>query len=192
MNQDIIKISNESDGKTVRIQELEGRIAELNTRIESLNQEIEGFAGEDGTLQMVDSLQQAVADYLNTGDVQAAADSLVLISQNVVMEEMSESFQKLYSGLFGSIGPSLSETYYADGHNLYQTEDYTAAIEFLSKAVYYDEQNVDALYFLGRTYEKIEDAENAIAAYDRLIEQFPDSQRTNSAKRYRDALARNQ
>ena len=91
IQQDMIKISNESDGKTVRIQELESRIAELNTQIDSLNQEIEGFAGEDGTLRMVENLQRTVAEYLQKGDMQAAADSLENISQNVVMEEMSRS-----------------------------------------------------------------------------------------------------
>lgn len=189
---DMIKISNESDVKTVRIQELEGRIAELNTQIESLNKEIEGFAGEDGTLRMVENLQSTVAAYLQTGDVQAAADSLELISRNVVMGEMSESFQNLYEGLFSNIGPSLSANYYTEGHGLYQTEDYTGAIELLTQSVYYDGENVDALYYLGRAYEKVEDVESAIAAYDRLIEQFPDSSRARSAKRSRDALAANQ
>lgn len=191
MQQDMIKISNESDGKTVRIQELEGRIAELSTQVDSLNQEIEGFAGEDGTLRMVENLQSTVADYLETGDMQAAADSLELISQNVVMEEMSEGFQNLYSGLFGHIGPRLSETYYTEGYGLYQTGDYAAAIELLAKSVYYDAENVEALYSLGRTYERIEDAENAIAAYDKLLELFPDSQRARTVQRYRDALAAN-
>lgn len=189
MQQNIIKISNESDGKTVRIQELEGRISELNAQIANLNDVIEGYAGEDGTLRMVDNLQSTVADYLRTGDMQAAADSLELIAQNVVMEEMSESFQNLYRDLLGNIGPSLSATYYTEGYGLYQAGDYTAATELLNKSVYYDAENVDALYFLGRSYERIEDAENAIAAYDKLLEQFPDSQRARSAKRYRDALA---
>lgn len=188
MQQDIIKISNESDGKTVRIQELEGRITELNTQIESLNQEIEGFAGEDGTLQMVESLQRTVAAYLQEGDMQAAADSLEHISRNVVMEEMSESFRNLYNGLMGSIGPSLSAEYYTQGYDLYRTNDYTGAIELLSKSVYYDAANVDALYFLARAYERNEDAENAIAAYDKVLELFPDSGRVRDAKRYRDAL----
>lgn len=191
MQQDMIKISNESDGKTVRIQELEGRITELNTQIDNLNQEIEGFAGEDGTLRMVENLQSTVAGYLETGDTQAAADSLELISQSVVMEEMSESFQALYKGLFSTIGPSLSTTYYTDGYEQYRTNDYEGAIQLLTKSVYYNEENVDALYFLGRAYERIEDAENAIAVYDKVVEQFPGSERARSAKRYRDALAAN-
>ncbi len=190
IQQDMIKISNESDGKTVRIQELESRIAELNTQIDSLNQEIEGFAGEDGTLRMVENLQRTVAEYLQKGDMQAAADSLENISQNVVMEEMSESFRSLYQGLMASIGPELSAEYYKNGYELYRTNDYTSAIDILTKSVYYDAQNVDALYFLARAYEKNEDAENAIAAYDKVLEQFPDSGRVRDAKRYRDALAK--
>ncbi len=192
MQQDIIKISNESDGKTVRIQELEGNIAELNNRITGLNQEIEGFAGENGILKMMENLQNTAAAYLESGDEQAAADGLELISQNVVVEEMSEGFQSLYRGLFGSIGPNLSATYYTEGSDKYKTGDFAEAVELFNRAIYYDGGNVEALYSLGRTYEKMEDAENAIAAYDRLLEQFPDSQRARTAKRYRDALATGQ
>ncbi len=192
MQQDIIKISNESDGKTVRIQELEGNIAELNNRITGLDQEIEGFAGENGILKMMENLQNTAAAYLESGDEQAAADGLELISQNVVVEEMSEGFQSLYRGLFGSIGPNLSATYYTEGSDKYKTGDFAEAVELFNRAIYYDGGNVEALYSLGRTYEKMEDAENAIAAYDRLLEQFPDSQRARTAKRYRDALAAGQ
>lgn len=189
IQQDMITISNESDGKTVRIQELEGRIAELNAQIAGLNQEIEGFAGEDGTLQMVENLQSAAAEYLQTGDVQAAAGSLELIARNVVMEEMSDGFQNLYNGLFSSIGPSLSKTYYDEGWEQYRTDGFELAIELLGRAVFYDPSNADALLYLGRSYERIEDVENAIAIYDRVVELFPDTEKARNAQRYRDALA---
>lgn len=188
---DIVNISNESDAKTVRIQELEGKISGLNAEIANLNKEIEGFAGQDGTLQTIDNLLQTAADYLRTDDMQAAAASLEQIAQNVVMEEMSTGFQSLYRDVMASIGPDLSAAYYTEGSDLFKTEDYTSAIELLGKAVYYDEKNVDALYFLARTYEKLEDRENAVAFYDKVIELFPDSAQARNAKRNRDALSPN-
>ncbi len=187
--QEIIKIGNESDGKTVRIRELESEIAGLNAKIDGLNEEIAGFSWEDGTLKTVDSLQQLASDYIQTGDMQAAAEGLESIGRDVVMEEMPEGFQNLYQGIMASIGPTLSKDYYTEGHNSYSAEDYATAIEQLSKAVYYDAGNVDALYFLGRAYERVEDAENAIAYYDKVLELFPDSERAKNAKKFRDALA---
>lgn len=185
----ITQISNESDAKTIRIQELESKIGELNVKVDGLNKEIDDIVGADGTLQTINSMLQTSADYLKTGDREAAAANLELISNNVAVEEMSEGFQQLYQAIFESIGPELSKSYYTDGYELYRTEDYQAAVDLLGKSAYYDPSNVDALFYLARTYERMNDRENAILTYDQVIELFPNSERARSAKRYRDALA---
>lgn len=185
----ITRISNESDAKTIRIQELENSVNELNNQIDSLSGQIEGFVGADGTLQTIDLLMETAASYVETGDIQAAAVSLELIDGNVKAEEMSEGFQKLYQAVFTAIGPQLSAACYTDGYEFYRTEDYSSAAELLGKAAYYDPANSDALYFLARTYEKMNDRENAILTYDKVIELFPGTEKARSAQRYRDALA---
>lgn len=185
----ITKISNESDAKTIRIQELESSVNELNSQIDGLNGQIEGFVGADGTLRTIDLLMETAASYLEDGDIQAAAANLELIDGNVKVEEMSEGFQQLYQAVFTAIGPQLSAAYYTEGYEFYRTEDYTSAAELLGKAAYYDAANSDALYFLARTYEKMNDRENAILTYDKVIELFPGSEKARSAQRYRDALA---
>lgn len=188
-DENIRQISNESDAKTIRIQELESRISDLNRKVDELNEEIDGFVGADGTLQTINNMLQTSADYLKTGDKQAAASNLEFISNNVAIEEMSEGFQQLYQAIFDSIGPGLSATYYTEGYELYRTEDYQSAVDLLGKSAYYDPTNVDALFHLARTYEKMNDRENAILIYDQVVEQFPNSERARTAKKYRDALA---
>lgn len=188
--ENITQIINESDAKTIRIQELESRVTALNVKVDELNEEIDGFVGADGTLQTIDNMLQTAADYLTAGDIKATASNLEFISNNVEIEEMSEGFQLLYQAVFESIGPALSKDYYTEGYELYRTEDYQAAVDLLGKSAYYNPANVDALFYLARTYERMNDKENAILTYDQVIEQFPNTERARSAKKYRDALAK--
>ena len=185
----ITEISNASDAKTVRIQELEMENGDLSEEIERLNQELEGIVGTDGTLQTIDSLLEAASEYLENQDLEATAADLEAIAQSVNLEDTSEGFQKLYHMLLQSIGPELSKNYYQEGYNAYRTGDFATAIEYLSKAVYYDETDVNALFQLARAYHRNNDAENAVATYDKVIELFPGTESARSAQGYRDELS---
>lgn len=185
----ITRISNESDSKTVRIQELESKVSSLEGDISNLNRQIEGYVGEGGTFDSIDLLLQSAADFTETGDLYAAAADLEAISGQVNMEEMTEEFQRLYQVIFAAIGPQLAEEYYREGYTYYQRGDYPMAIEDLALAVYYDATHMEALYRLAEAYRSNGDVANAITAYDKVIELFPGTQRANSAQQQRDRLA---
>lgn len=189
MQQTITKISSESDAKTARIQELEAQSENLDRQIESLQAEVEGFVGTDGTLQTFDSLLSAASSYLENQDIASTAAELEAIAQSVTIEETSESFQKLYQTLLNTIGPDLAQQYYAEASTAYAQEDFTTAIEGFSKAVYYDATLEDALYYLAQAYRRSGDNENALAAYQKLIELFPEGKRVRSAQDYADQLS---
>lgn len=184
----ITEIGNQLDAKTATIQELETKVTNLQTENDTLNQQLEGIVGADGTMQTVDSLLQAATAYLQTADVNATASNLENIAKNVNVDETSEAFQKLYRTLLTTIGPNLSQEYYTQGYNAYRTEDYTAAIENFTKAVYYDETNVEALYQLGNAYRKSEDSTNAIITYEKVVELFPNTERARKAQDYKESL----
>ena len=50
--------------------------------------------------------------------------------------------------------------------------------------MYYDAGNKDALYFLGRSYQKNGDAEKAVETFQKVLELFPGSDRVRDTKRY--------
>ena len=187
--QKITEIGNQMDAKTATIQELESQIADLQADNDTLHQELDGYVGTDGTLQTFDNLLSAASAYLETQDVEQTAASLEAIAQSVTIEETSEAFQKLYNTLRAIIGPELSSAYYTEGYAAYQQDDYAAAIENLSKAFYYDETNVDALYYLGGAYRRSGDNENAITTYDKVVELFPDTERARRSQQYSETLA---
>lgn len=185
----IAEIANQSDAKTSRIQELESQLAALQEANDELNQELEAYVGADGTLQTIDNLLTAATAYLETRDIEQTALNLESIAGSVVIEDTSQAFQTLYNALLNTIGPELSEAYYAEGNTAYQNGDLEAAIESLSRAVFYDETNGDALYALGNAYRRNEDTENAIATYDKIIELFPDTEWARSALRYKNDVS---
>ncbi len=180
----IVEISNQLDAKTSTIQELEAQIAKLREETDSLNQELEGYVGDDGTLKTIDNLLTAASTYLQTQNYQETAVSLEAIAASVNVKETSQAFQSLYDTLLTTIGPELAKNYYDDGFAAYRTEDYPTAIDLLSKAVYYDASNAEALYYLGHAYRRSDDKENAIAVFNKVLELFPNTQNATSAERY--------
>ena len=198
MQGQITEISNKSDAKTIQIQELTSEVEKLNREIDALNEELEGIVGINGTLQDVDMLLAAAASYLETNDAYAAEENLEAISQTVALDGTSEGFQSLYHMLEDAIAPVLAEDYFNTGHTAYQANDYVAAIENLSRAVDYisrdyngeDPRNryLNALFELARSYHENGDSDDAIAAYDKVMELFPGSNSALNAKYYRSLL----
>lgn len=180
----ISEIGNQLDAKTLAIQELEAQVAKLQADNEGLNQELEGYVGEDGTLKTIDSLLAAAGVYLQTQDYQTTASHLEDIENSVNVEETSEAFQNLYRALLTAVGPELAGTYTENGIAAFRTDDYTTAIDQLSKAVYYDPGSREALFYLGQAYRKSDDRENAIATYEKVVELFPNTQDAANAQRY--------
>lgn len=185
----ITRISGESDGKTVQIQELEARIASMQGEYDALQQELDGYTGDAGTLQTINSLLRVAATYLdNPEDVMATAADLEVIEKNVVMEETSEEFQTLYQKLLAIVGPQLSETYYNEGQEAYRTGDYGAAAESLERAVYYNAENGDGWFYLGQAYRQNGDNDKAVEAFDQVIGRFPDTDRARRAQREKESI----
>ena len=184
----IAQIGNESDTKTVTIQNLESQIEKLQAENSSLNQELDGYVGEDGTLETIDNLLTAATTYLETQNLQETAVSLEAVAASVNVEETSEAFQELYNILLTTIGPELAVDYYNNGYAAFRTEDYPTAIELLSKAVYYDASNADALYNLGQAYRRSDDRENAVITFEKVVELFSGTQNAANAQRFLDEL----
>lgn len=189
MNQEVLNLGDQLDAKTVSIQELEARINDLQAEKEKLSQDLESYVGAGGTLSTMDNLLTATSVYLETQDVEQTAQNLESIAENIVIEETSEAFQTLYGTLLGIIGPELSTAYYNEGYTAYRNGDFAAAIEAFARATYYDETNMEAWFFLGEAYRGVEDTENAVMIYNKVIELFPNTERARRAQTFINNMA---
>lgn len=184
----ITKISSESDAKTARIQELEDQITKLQADMEELHGQIDGFVGQDGTLQSIERLLSASAAYLESRDVFAAEAELLAIGQSVDMDAMTEGYGRLYQAVFAAIKPELATSYFTQGSNYYRIAEYAEAVSAFQKAVEYNAEDIESLFMLGEAYRMGGDEENAIAAYDKVMELFPGTWRANSARQSKSRL----
>ena len=100
---------------------------------------------------------------------------------------MSEGFQRLYRSLI----PEIAAVYFAEGTSQFNAGNYAAAAESLEKAFAYDQTNEEAIYQLAQSYRILKENEKAIAAYDKVIELFPESWRAENAQSYKDRLTGN-
>ncbi len=191
----ITRISSESDAKTARIQELESQVEGMNESVTEIQAQLESYVGVDGTLQNTEVLLHALAAYLEAEDkvagAAAAAAELESIAQKVNLEEMTEGFRRLYEAARRVILPEVAAAYLDEGNRLFNARNYTEAAAAFEQAAAYDGSNEEALYQMAQSYRISGENEKAIAAYDKVIELFPDSWRAERSQSYRAQLAGN-
>ena len=102
--------------------------------------------------------------------------------------ESEESLQ-LYERLTQEIFPIVSDQLYDEGHDLYSAGKYEEALETLNMSYNYNSDNVDAIYFIARSYHRLEDYENARVYYEIVINDFSDSRRFNDAKQFLNSIS---
>ena len=168
IDEDLRKVSEQSDAKTATIDELQQQVNELTKNNSDLQQDLEAYLGTDGKLRSVESLLKAADAYLtNPEEVTVVADYLEEIVQDDTEggDGNSESFEDLYNTLLALVGPSVAQAYYDDGYEAYRQENYADAILNLEKAFKYDAANGDALYNLANSYYRTGEEEKAKEAY---------------------------
>jgi tetratricopeptide (TPR) repeat protein len=178
------KLANEMDEQTIQITDLTNQVQLLQTENENLKVDLAEYIGTDGALQNVNLLLHAVTNYLNTLDVHQAELDLENIKAVVAIAETSEAFQNLYNALMAAVSPDLSDTYNQEGHDLFDQKEYAEAVVKLEKAVHYNPENWDAVYYLAHAYRRTEDYTKARETYQKVIDALPGTTRANNAQDY--------
>ena len=185
-------VSENSDAKTATIDELEQRAQKLEDENAQLKEEVASYQVNDDTLKATDNLMMAVSAYLsNPDDLDAVAAHLEALDEQIQSDEedgsyKTESYMALYNGFVDTVRPRLVEYYYNTGYENYRARNFEDAIPDLARAFQYDETNVNALFFLGISYYRTEDYDNAKETFAKVIDNFPG---TNSASQSTTYLA---
>lgn len=185
----ISEIGNQIDAKNTTIAELENQLKDLEAEGTTLKNELEQYAGTDGTLKNMEALINATSLYLSGEDIINAADELEKVKEGVVLEETSNSFQNLYNALYTVLAPRVAELSFDQGYQAYKDENYEEAATQLGRASRYDELNTDAFYYLGQSCRQLERNDEAIAAYTKVIELVPGTERASKSQTYINRLS---
>lgn len=177
--------SGESDVSSLQNanEELQSQVDELTQRLSDLQ---EGTPTDIDAIQEVyDNLIAAMQYYMN-GDNLSAAKALSQVDADSLS---GEDAKKFYKKIKKETYATASQSYFEKGRDCYNGEgeyagkqDYDKAVKLLKKALKFDADNTDAMYFLGRCYQQKADTETAKEYYNQIVNDYPDSARVTEAK----------
>lgn len=180
------------EAKDETISSLQEENDKQRQEIADLKNQIDGIVIPEINPKLYDPLFTASQQYMdelvkdeNDRNLAPIADILAAIDDT---QYESEESKTLLSRLKEEIYPTVSDDYYDEGHDLYSDYKYEDALTQLYKAYELDPSNVNAIYFIARSYHRLEDFENAITYYQIVVTDFPDSNRYDDAKEYLDDL----
>lgn len=185
-NKEIV-YNDELNKKTLTISTLENEKKALQEEIDTLKEQISNVETIEYDETIFDKLFDAASIYgtelekLNSREidyVKIASSLREVKSENLNRDGAKALYEKIKAASY----KQASEIKYDEGHDLYSAKKYEEALPVLLEAYEYDETNVNAIYFIGRSYHQLRDYENATIYYTILTNDFPDTSRAREAK----------
>ena len=160
--------------------DLEDRITQLELEITQANEKVEEVVDNSA----YDDLLEATTLYLdgsanNNLDYIAVSEIISKIDTNNLDNTDAIS---LYNQIKDDVYLEGSDQLYDEGHGFYSGGKYEEALAALLKAHEYNPTNVNAIYFIGRTYQRMNEFDKAIEFYTILTEEYPATKRAREAK----------
>jgi len=173
--QDKIASSQSSkDSLQTQINEYKNKIAELETDTKKYSDDISKANTELDYLRNIQKLLE-VEKLSLAGNFEAAGD--MLLTLKVIAFEGIE--KEKYDNLLKDIAPKAAWAVYNQGNTLYNSQNYKDALIKLIKVEKYapDWQYMSwVMYQIGLSYKALGETENAITAFQKIIEKFPTSE----------------
>lgn len=167
-----------ASSKDTTIASLNKEIEDLNVTIEKKDKDIKKLKDSMIDEKVYDSLFEAVTLYQDGNRTQAALKLLEVNGKNLSSTKAKEYYDTVKEATFTNASTEI----YNQAKVKYNYGRYSDAIPLFEQALKLNEENVDAIYFLARAYERSGDIDNAEKFYNQVIDNFPDSYRANEAK----------
>ena len=177
---------------SVAVTEANNTISDKNQTIKSLEEQVDALSGDvesaqadmknrDAAVSASEALLTAYDAYINE-NIELAGDTLEGIDEKL----LSDNGRKIIKTLREQVNQQYLTKAYEAGMQAYNSYNNEEAIAQLSKVVAMDESYDDgnALYNLAQAYRKVEDWQNAVDTYAKVVSLFPDSSLAYNASRY--------
>lgn len=175
-DQEIVSLSRDKEGIEEDVAKLELQLSQLEIAKQEAEQEADNSNLEkllEATILYLDGISTGQLDYV------AVADNL----SNVDVNELDNlNAVNIYNNLKDVVYIEASNLLYRDGYTDYEARRYEEALDKLLKAHEYNSTNVDAIYFLGRIYERQDNDAKAKEYYTILVDEYPATRRGTQAK----------
>ena len=186
-----------NEGKDTKISELQAavenyagetnmspeEVLSMRTELEKLQEENKLLRSEENKQANLELLETAVSQ-MTDNDYEACVTTL----DSIDTVSFSEEDLAKYNSLKTTAYPKAADSYYTKGKSQFLSNNFTEAKTYLETAMKYtNNENFvdDAIYYLGKIAEKDGDTDLAKKYYNRIVNEYPDS---NQIANVRNAL----
>ncbi|MCR5203299.1 MAG: tetratricopeptide repeat protein [Lachnospiraceae bacterium] len=190
-NQKFKEYSKDLAASDSNVNTLQDENEQLEKENKELSKKVEELQGGDPTdianyKEMYETILAALNSYNDKNYVDAAKKVMAIDEKKLDSKAAATIFKKIKKDSY----PKASEDYFIKGRDCYNgdgdyagKQDFDEAIKLLNRALKFNKDNADAIYFLGRCYQQKQDTEKAQEYYNTIIEKYPDSERVSEAER---------
>jgi tetratricopeptide (TPR) repeat protein len=158
-----------------RIEKLEAQNEELT---ESLNSANEGITSEN--IDYYNAIIKGADEYL-AGNINEAAMAVIDVDTSLVS---SQDALGIYEFIVENCFAAASETTYNSGIQAYESNNYNQAVTLLEQSLSLKSDRVEAIYYLAKAYDAVDDTDSAKEYYQKILDDYPDSFYVNDARAY--------
>ena len=154
-------------------------VSSLKKKVEELNQELEKYTGKADAVGSYEKLMEA-KEFFDANNLDKAGESLNSVNRDL----LSARGQAMYDVIHAAVYAKILEETYNTAEQAYWKEDYNAAKESFGQVVFIDQtyHNGDALFYLAESQWNTWDFDNAKETYQKVIDQYPNTNHARTAQ----------
>ena len=179
-NKQVIEYSDQLEAKNATISALEKDVENAKAEVDAAKEETKEVAAKADSYDALFEAQALAA----ANEYEAASEQLAKVN----VEGLPESAKEIYNSVSTAVNAKVVEVFYDRGVQKYNAGNYEEAKAELEKVVKINPQHDYAVYYLAKSYEQLNDVENAKKYYTQVLELLPEStQRAQTAKSFLDS-----
>lgn len=168
-NQAVVEYNSKISEDNKLISSYEKEKADLEAANKVLQDQIDAMGTSENAFASEEGLYKAIKEYIAGRNGEAGQYLADVDSDSITNEDAKEIYSTIYEATKSSAETALAETGYA----AFQNGEYMDAIEAYKKVLNLNSENLDAIYYIGASYQRLADLENAMTYYNKLIEEYP-------------------
>jgi len=177
--------------------EKDAQITEKASEIDNLNEQISNLQGQIDTYEKdskdTATAAEGLAGLLKAANAYASGEKELTVAEDLVSLDMTKvtdtNAQTLYKTLLAKTRDVAVAALYTQGvEQEYNNGSFQAALETFKKIISLQPDNLDAIYYCGRTEERLGDTSAAKTYYQQLIKDHAGTDQATKAQARLDAL----
>ena len=179
--QKVVDLGNQLSSQSDKVTTLQNDKDDLQKQYDKLKKQLDEYDAQGGNTDApYEKLLLATQYYINR-DTTAAAVCL----KDVKKKDMTSDVAKeLYTLMQRDVTDSDALRLYSTGKSRYDRAKYDEAIDYFNLSLSVKDDNQDALFFLGRCYQRAEENEKARDYYQKVLDIDDTTSRANDARTY--------